>query len=133
MGSRSRSGVVKKAVKVTPNNDNGIASCIPANAAAVDVQTVTNGVTDWILMPALDKVPDAHQIIVCCNAGGNFEVRTPVGSAEKINAVDCDVDQEYLAVDTQISVFTKVDSTYGWSAYQITNAGVVDATATTPD
>ncbi len=132
MGSRDRGGVVEKAAKVTPNSGGELASCIPANAKTVDVQTVTNGVTDFIVLPALDKVPVGHQIRVCNNANSAFEVRTPATSGEKIQTEDCDGTVEYLATDAEVMIFTKVSDTDGWQGTDLVAAGGVSA-ATNPD
>lgn len=125
-------GVALKVWEVTPAADNGSASKINASANVVAVGAVTNDANDWILLPAIGDVAIGHTIKIVCNAGGNFEMRTPVGSSTKINTVDCDVDQEYLCVDAETVVVSKVSDTDGWAAYDIPALGGVGA-ATVPD
>jgi hypothetical protein len=120
------------AVTVTPNSGAEAASLIPAGATKVDVAAVTNDADDFIVLPSVALVPVGHQIIIACNAGGNFELRTPASSAEEINGVDCDGTQEYLCVDTEVVVVTKVSDTDDWVAYDIPALGGV-GTATVPD
>lgn len=120
------------AQSVTPNNDSGAASTINAGVTAVDVGAVTNDANDWIVLPALADVPVGHTIAIACNAGGNFEMRTPATSGEKINTVDCDGTQEYLCTDTELIYVTKVSATDGWVASARTALGAV-ATAVVPD
>ena len=67
-----------------------------------------------------------------CNAGGNFELRTPAGSAEEINSENCDGTKEYLCTDTQVLYVTKISNTIGWEANAYTAIGAV-ATAVVPD
>ena len=98
----------------------------------VSVLAVTNDANDFITLPSLVSVPEGHQITVLCNAGGNFELRTPAGSAEEINSEDCDGTKEYLCTDTQIVYVTKISNTIGWEANAYTAIGAV-ATAVVPD
>ncbi len=117
---------------VTPNSGSETASVILPGSRNVSVGTVTNGVTDFIVLPAIASVPAGHEIHVCSNAGGAYEIRTVASSGTEINGVDCDGTQEYLAVDTEVHVFVKVSDTDGWVAYDIPAAGGVGA-ATVPD
>jgi hypothetical protein len=117
---------------VTPNTDSGTASKILAGNTNVAVGAVTNDANDWIVLPAVADVPEGHQIRICCNAGGNFEMRTPATSGEKINTVDSDGTQEYLCVDAEVVVVTKVSTTDGWAALDIPALGGAGA-ATVPD
>ncbi len=133
MGSRDRGGVIKHAYKVTPDDSDGVnVNLIPPNRTVVDVQAVTNGVTDYIVLPPLAKVEDGHTISIYCNAGGAFEVRTPATSAEEINSEDCDGTKEYLATDTEIITVRKIDNTIGWEAHAHSAIGAVVA-AVVPD
>lgn len=120
------------AQSVTPNNDDGAGSTINAGVTAVDVGAVTNDANDWITLPALANVPVGHTIVIACNAGGAFELRTPTTSGEKINTVDCDGTNEYLCTDTEVIYVTKVSDTDGWVASARTALGAV-ATAVVPD
>lgn len=105
---------------------------IPANCKSVDVTGVTTNQNDYIILPALSEVPVGHEITICCNAGSNFELRTPAASNEKINTVDSDGTQEYLCTDTNVVKVVKVSATDGWIGYEFTAAGAVD-TAVVPD
>ncbi len=117
---------------VTPAADNSAASKIEANRVAVEVGAVTNDVNDWITLPSLADVQIGHTIKIACNAGTNFELRTPAGSNEKINAVDSDGTQEYLCTDTEVVTVTKVSDADGWVATGQTKLGAI-ATAVIPD
>ncbi len=117
---------------VTPAADSGASSNIQAGKTSVAVGAVTNDANDWIVLPSLADVQVGHTIKIACNAGGNFELRTPATSGEKINTVDSDGTQEYLCVDAEVVVVTKVSDTDGWSAYDIPALGGV-GTATIPD
>ena len=98
----------------------------------VSVLAVTNDANDFITLPSLVSVPEGHEITILCNAGGNFELRTPVGSAEEINSEDCDGTKEYLCTDTQVVYVTKISNTIGWEAHDYTAVGVATDGAT-PD
>lgn len=98
----------------------------------VSVAAVTNDANDWITLPSLNTVLNGHKITILCNAGGNFELRTPASSGEQINSFDCDGTREYLCTDTQIITVTKISNTIGWEAHAHTAIGAV-ATAVVPD
>ena len=125
-------GLESNAQSVTPNNDSGSASSITAGVTAVDVGAVTNDANDWIVLPSLADVPIGHTIKIACNAGGNFELRTPASSGEKVNNVDSDGTQEYLCTDTDTVIIWKQSATDGWIAQSITALGAV-RTAVVPD
>lgn len=117
---------------VTPNNDSGADSTINAGVRAVDVAAVTNDADDWIVLPALADVPVAHEIIICCNAGTDFELRTPATSNEEINSEDCDGTKEYLCTDGEVVKVVKISDTIGWMAHAYSAIGAV-VTAVVPD
>ena len=131
MGLRDKSGFKAKARKVTPNSGAERKSWIQY-ATQVDVQAVTNGVTDFIVLPYLADVPVGHTITILCNAGGAFELRTPAASAEEINSEDCDGTKEYLCTDGEVLQVVKISNTIGWMANAWTAIGAV-ATAVVPD
>lgn len=110
----------------TPTN------AIPATIKTVEVTAVTNDANDWITLPKLADVPNGHEITILCNAGGNFELRTPATSAEEINSEDCDGTKEYLCTDTQVLKVVKINNTIGWMAHAYTAIGAV-AAAVVPD
>ena len=125
-------GIESAAQSVTPNSDSGAASTINAGINAVDVGAVTTDANDWIVLPSLADVPVGHPIKIACNAGTNFELRTPASSGEKINNVDSDGTQEYLCTDTDTVLIWKLSATDGWVAQSITALGAV-RTAVVPD
>jgi len=117
---------------VTPNSGSEAASLVNRWTRVVTVAAVTNAATDFIVLPSITGVPIGHQIRVCSNAGGAYEIRTPASSTTEINGTNSDGTNEYLAVDTEVHVFTKVTDSDGWVAYDIPAAGGIGA-ATTPD
>jgi len=117
---------------VTPNSGSEAASVILPGIRNVEVGAVTNDTDDFIVLPSLSSVTNGHEIRVCSNAGGAYEIRTPASSNEKINTVDADGTNEYLGVDAEIHVFVKVSDNDGWSAFDIPALGGV-GTATVPD
>jgi len=125
-------GLSSSATQRTPAADNGPNTFINAGFTAVDVLAVANDANDWINLPQLSSVPVGHTIRIACNAGTNFELRTPATSNEKINNVDSDETAEYLCTDTDTVVIWKLSNTDGWVAQSITNLGAV-RTAVIPD
>lgn len=117
---------------VTPDDAQGAGNSIQAGKTSVDVGAVTNDADDFIVLPSLADVQVGHTIKIACNAGTNFELRTPASSGEKINTVDCDGTQEYLCTDTEVVTVTKVSATDGWVATGQTALGAI-ATAVIPD
>ena len=98
----------------------------------VSVLAVTTNANDFITLPSLVSVPEGHRITILCNAGGNFELRTPAGSAEEINSEDSDGANEYICNNTRRVIVTKISNTIGWEANAYTAIGAV-ATAVVPD
>jgi len=125
-------GLTVAAQSLTPNNDNGAASTVNPGVTSVDVGAVTNDANDWITLPALASVPNGHEITILCNAGGNFEMRTPTTSNEEINSEDCDGTKEYLCTDTEVIKVVKINNTIGWMAHAYSAIGAVVA-AVVPD
>lgn len=116
---------------VKPDAVSGARATIQPGVKSVTVEAVTNDANDWIVLPSLASVPLGHQITILCNAGGNFELRTPASSNEKINDVDSDGTAEYLCTDTDVIFLTKRTST-GWTGQSLTKLGAV-RTAVIPD
>ena len=116
---------------VNPAADSGAGSTILPHITKVAVGAVVNDADDWIVLPAIANLPIGHQIIIACNAGGNFEMRTPASSNTKINDVDSDGTQEYLCTDTDLIIVTK-HTTTGWVGQSLTKLGAV-RTAVVPD
>jgi len=110
-----------------------VGNSIPPKAKSVVVRSVTNDANDWITLPSLADVANGHEINILASAGGNFEMRTPPGTTEKINNVSCgDSATEYLCTDTDVIRVFKVSNTQGWVAQSLTNLGAV-RTAVVPD
>jgi hypothetical protein len=122
----------KHVVKPSATTADTASRSIPRDVTQVSVLAVTNDANDFITLPNLVSVPEGHRITVLCNAGGNFELRTPAGSAEEINSQNCDGTKEYLCTDTQVLYVTKISNTIGWEANAYTAIGAV-ATAVVPD
>lgn len=121
------------AVNAGANTDTvTVGNSLPPTAKVGVVRAVTNDANDWITLPSLADVPNGHEIIILANAGGNFEMRTPTSSDEKINNVDSDGTNEYLCTDTDVIRVAKVSNTAGWVAQSLTNLGAV-RTAVIPD
>jgi hypothetical protein len=118
---------------VNPAADSGAGSTILPASRLVDVGAVVNDADDWLVMPALADVPVGHTIVICNNAGANYELRTPATSGEKINNVDADGTQELLCTDTQVVTITKVSAGDGWTAVSRALAGGIVAAAVTPN
>ena len=108
------------------------ARMIGRGVTQVSVNTVTTDANDWITLPSLNTVPDGHRILILCNAGGNFELRTPASSGEEINSEDCDGTKEYLCTDTELLWVHKVNNTIGWEAHAYSQIGAA-VTAVVPD
>lgn len=109
----------------------GSANLILPGVTNVVAGANVNDANDWLTLPAIDSVPIGHTIRIACNAGANFELRTPASSNTKINDVDSDGTQEYLCTDTDVIIVTKRTTT-GWAAQSITKLGAV-RTAVVPD
>lgn len=123
-------GIKSTAQSLTPAADGSADSVILPGVTAVEVGAVTNDANDWVLLPALSSVPVGHEIVMACNAGGAFEVRTPAASGELINTVDSDGTAELAAVDTEILRFTKVSTADGWIARSYTALGATNGALT---
>lgn len=123
--------VVDSVFAATPAATATAGNAIPVGYSSVAVGAVTNDANDWITLPAIASVPIGFTIVIACNAGGNFELRTPASSNTKINDVDSDGTQEYLCTDTDVVVVRKATTT-GWVAQSLTKLGAV-RTAVIPD
>jgi hypothetical protein len=119
-------------VTKTPNNDDGGGSQINPGEVQVEVGAVTNDADDWIILPTLSQVQNGHKITILCNAGTNFELRTPTTSNEEINSEDCDGTKEYLCTDTEVITVVKISDSIGWMAYAHSAIGAA-VTAVVPD
>lgn len=117
---------------VKPAAAQGVGNSVQPGVKQVEVTTVTNDVNDFIVLPSLAKVPNGFELTVLCNAGGNFEMRTPASSNEKINGQDSDGTKEYLCTDTEVVKVVKISNTVGWMAHGYSAIGAV-VTAVVPD
>ena len=122
----------KHVVKPSATSADTRSRSIGRSVKQVSVLAVTTNANDFITLPSLVSVPEGHRITILCNAGGNFELRTPAGTVEEINSEDCGTANEYLCTDTQIVYVTKISNTIGWEANAYTAIGAV-ATAVVPD
>lgn len=123
--------VVDATFAATPAATATAGNTVPVGYSAVAVGAVTNDANDWITLPAIASVSIGFQIVIACNAGGNFELRTPASSNTKINDIDSDGTQEYLCTDTDLVVVRK-HTTTSWVAQSLTKLGAV-RTAVIPD
>lgn len=124
-------GLTLKAVQLAPDAAGSVTNSIAPSVRSVALLANVNGVTDFVVLPALSSVPEGHEITIIAGAA-NCEVRTPAASAEEINSEDCDGTKEYLLTATEIHRFTKIDNTIGWMGQGFTAIGAV-ATAVVPD
>lgn len=115
----------------TPDSSAGAGNSIPVSARCVNVGAPANNADDFIVLPAIAGVPMGHTIVINCNGGSNFEMRTPASSNTKINDVDADGTQEYLCTDTH-QIIVRKHTTTGWVAQSLTKLGAV-VTAVVPD
>lgn len=122
---------IRDTTTLTPDAANGAGATMTAGLTQYTVAAVTNDANDWVTLPAIAGVGIGHTIIMACNAGGNFELRTPGSSNTKINDVDSDGSAEYLCTDTDVVIIRKATTT-GWVAQSITKLGAVRA-AVVPD
>ena len=125
-------GITVSAQTVTPDADSDAGSTILAGTISVDVATVTTNADDWIVLPSLASVPVGYTITIVCNAGTDFELRTPATDNEEINSIDCDGPLEYVMTDTEVVNVVKIDNTIGWMAHGYSAIGAV-VTAVVPD
>lgn len=117
--------------ELVADDSDGI-NLIEQDRKVVEVTGVTNDANDYIVLPALSRIADGHEITILCSAGANFELRTPAASAEEINSEDCDGTKEYLMTDTQVVKVVKINDTIGWMAHGYSAIGAV-VTAVVPD
>lgn len=117
---------------VKPAAAQGVGNSVQPGVKQVDVAAVTTDVNDFIVLPSLAKVPNGFELVINCSAGGNFEMRTPASSGEKINGQDCDGTKEYLMTDTEVVKVVKISNTVGWMAHGYSAIGAVVA-AVVPD
>jgi hypothetical protein len=125
-------GVEFTPVTVLANSAQGAGNSIPPLTKSVIVAGVVNDANDFVVLPSLSSCPDGHTITVLCSAAGNFEMRTPASSGEKINAQDSDGTKEYLCTDTEVVRVVKINNTVGWMAYGYSAIGAA-VTAVVPD
>ena len=117
---------------LTANSSQVTSNSIPAGVQVVRVVGVANDADDFIVLPRLGEVQNGTELTILCNAGANFELRTPALSAEEINSEDCDGTKEYLCTDTEIMKVVKINDTIGWMARGYSAVGEVVA-AVVPD
>lgn len=115
------------------NNTPDINSALNININRVNVTGVVTDADDFIYLPRLDQVENGHTIIIMCDAGSNFEIRTPNTRNDLINNVNCGVaGNEYLATDEDTITAIARNATDGWVLTSVTKLGAV-RTAVIPD
>jgi hypothetical protein len=125
-------GVEFVAVKLVADATDKTINSVPPLAKTVEVTGVVTAATDYIVLPPLNSCPNGHEIVLLCNAGANFEMRTPASSGELINGQDSDGTKEYLCTDTEVVKIVKISATVGWMAHGYSAIGAVVA-AVVPD
>jgi hypothetical protein len=125
-------GVWIESVELTPTSAVSVLNQIPANCQSVSLKANANGVTDFTVLPLLSSVPNGHIITILAGVAAS-EVRTPSGSTNLINNVDCSDDAvEYLLTADATTKFTKISNTVGWMGLGWTKLGAIIG-AVTPD
>ena len=125
-------GIWIESVELTPDDAVSSLNQIPANCQSVSLLANVNGVTDFTVLPLLSEVPDGHIITILAGTAAS-EVRTPSGSGNLINNVDCSDDAvEYLLTADAVTKFTKINNTVGWMGLGWTKLGAIIG-AVTPD
>jgi hypothetical protein len=125
-------GIEVRELKLSPTSAAGITNTIPPDVTSVFLLANVNGVTDFTVLPLLKYVEDGHIITIVAGAAAS-EVRTPSGSGDLINNVDCSDDAvEYLLTASGVHKFTKISNTVGWMGKGWTAIGA-SIGAVTPD
>ena len=125
-------GVWIESIELAPNSTEVSTNRIPPNCQSVALLANVNGVTDFFTLPLLSEVPNGHIITVVAGAAA-CECRTPAGSTNLINNVDCsDGATEYLCGALDVIKFTKISNTVGWMGKSWTELGA-SVGAVTPD
>jgi hypothetical protein len=120
-----------KCITLTPDDSESNINVIPAGVRSVRLGANINGVTDFVVLPALAKVENGTKITIIAGAA-NCELRTPATSDEEINSENCDGTEEALLTATNIYTVTKIDNTIGWMLEGRTAIGAYE-TAIVPD
>lgn len=132
-GMRFPNGIHIEAVDKTADDTAGSTNVIAINENIVNVIGVATNADDQIYLPRADQVENGHTILIMCDAGSNFEIRTPSTRADKINTVDCGSGgNEYLATDNEVIKCVMRNVTDGWVLTGTTALGAV-AVAVVPD
>lgn len=126
-------GVEVESLTLIPGSAATVLNTIPPDVTSVFLGANANGVTDFTVLPLLKYVEDGHTITLVSGTAAS-EVRTPSGSGDLINNVDCSDDAvEYLLAGSNAVVkFTKINNTVGWMGKGWTAIGASIA-AVTPD
>lgn len=125
-------GIEVIALQLSPTSAAGVLNMIPPDVTSVFLKANVNGVTDFTVLPSLEDVLDGHTITIVAGAAAS-EVRTPSGTTDKINNVDCSDDAtEYLLTASGVHKFTKISNTVGWMGKGWTLLGA-SIGAVTPD
>src|SRR3990167_8878499 len=131
-GLRFNPYYIQAKANITPNASGVVVNAIPFNRNLIVVSGVTTDANDFIQLPLVADVPNGHKITIVCQAGSDFEMRTPATSDTKINNVDSDGTNEYFCRDNQTITIIKVDNTICWIAWALDSLGA-QVTAVVPD
>lgn len=121
--------VTVEEITCVPNNAEGPLNAIAPGVTAVRLAANTNDANDFTVLPPIASVPLGHRIVICAGAVAS-ELRTPAGSGETINNLDCDGTNEMLmtAANTYTLVKKQNATVTNWIASGQTNLGAAQAT-----
>lgn len=122
-------GLQIDSVTLTPAATQGTGNSIPAHVRAVRLAANTTDANDFTVLPSIAHVPVGHTIVICAGAVAS-ELRTPSGSGETINGLDCDGTNEALltAANTYTCVKKENATAANWILSGQTNLGAAQAT-----
>lgn len=103
-----------KPVLLVADDAQGSGNSVPAKVKVAVVTGVTNGTSDFVVLPSLASCPNGHEITILNSASSNFLLRTPSSSNEKINGQDSDGTKSAVMTDTQVMKVTKISDSVGW-------------------
>jgi hypothetical protein len=116
-------------ITLVPAAVEGVGNSIPPGVTAVRLAANTNDANDFTVLPPIASVPVGHRIHISAGAVAS-ELRTPAGSGETINNLDCDGTNEMLmtAANTYVLVKRQNATAANWIASGQTNLGAAQAT-----
>ena len=122
-------GITVEEVVLVPNSTQGAGNSIAPGVRAVQLAANTTDANDFTVLPSIASVPVGHSIVICAGAVAP-ELRTPAGSCETINNLDCDGTNEALltAANTYTIVKRQNATAANWILSGQTNLGAAQAT-----